>query len=333
VNAIVKSDADAFRAGFARIGPQIKATLPAHVSFEKFERVAMLAVQREPELLKTDHRTLFLELQKCAADGLLPDGRQAVIVRRWNSKLGKEAATYQPMVAGLRQLMRNSGEVAALHAQVVYEGEPFRIVLGDEERIEHERKLDCVNDEKIIGAYAVATLKDGEKVREFMTWAEIEKVRNVNKFWQKGPWAMWKAEMSRKSVVRRLYKSVPQSTDKEGERLQRAIERDDEHSRDEAPASDVVTIEGDAFEAASNGANQMTEAHETIDATTSDPEATQAQDLLTQINTCATEAEVKAFNSHPAVRRRMAGWEKTRPDLHKTVSDAAAAAVEKGRGT
>jgi len=29
------------------------------------------------------------------------------------------------------------------------------------------------------------------------------------------------------------------------------------------------------------------------------------------------------------VRRRMAGWEKTRPDLHKTVYDAAAAAVGK----
>jgi len=252
---ISKNEVSAFRAGFAQIAPQIKKTLPAHVTYEKFERVCMMAVQREPELLKTDARTLFLELQKCAADGLMPDGRQAVIVRRWNNKLEKEAATYQPMVAGLRVLMRNSGEVAALHAQLVYEGEPFRIVLGDEERIEHERKLDCVDDSKIIGAYAVATLKDGEKVREFMTWKEIERARNVNKHWAKGPWASWKGEMSRKTVVRRLFKSLPQSVDKEGERLQRAIERDDEDVVDVEATQVAGTIEHDAFEAASSGVN------------------------------------------------------------------------------
>lgn len=261
MNAIAKNDAENFRTSFSRIVPQIKAALPAHVPFEKFERITMMAVQRDPDILRTDQRTLLMELQKCAADGLLPDGRQAVIVRRWNSKLNKEAATYQPMVAGLRVLMRNSGEVASLHAQVVYEGEPFRIVLGDEERIEHERRLDCVHDDKIIGAYAVATLKDGEKVREFMTWAEIEKVRNVNKFWNKGPWAQWKAEMCRKSVVRRLYKSVPQSTDKEGERLQRAIERDEDLT--DQVSAEILTIDADEFESASAG--KVVELHQQSD--------------------------------------------------------------------
>ena len=323
MNAIVKSEADTFRAGFARIVPQIKATLPSHVSFEKFERVAMMAVQREPELLKTDHKTLFLELQKCAADGLLPDGRQAVIVRRWNSKLGKEAATYQPMVAGLRILMRNSGEVTALHAQVVYEGEPFRIVLGDDERIEHERVLSCVDDSKIIGAYAVATLKDGEKVREFMTWAQIEKVRNVNKYWQKGPWASWPSEMSRKSVVRRLYKSVPQSTDKEGERLQRAIERDDESHPEDALAPEIITIEADAFETASTGADPTEDP---------DPDEAQARDFIAQIATCQTREEVEAFTANAAVKRRLAAWTKEKLALQQKVLDAAAAAVGKFGG-
>ena len=263
---ISKTDIDTFKAGFNRIAPQIKAALPTHVSPAKFERVAMLAVQRDPKLLQSDARTLFLELQKCAADGLLPDGRQAVLVRRWNKNLGKECATYQPMVAGLRVLLRNGGEVAALHAQVVYEGEPFKIVLGDDERIEHERVMDCVDDDRIIGAYAVATLKDGEKVREFMTWKEIEKARNVNKDWAKGPWAAWKSEMCRKTIVRRLFKSLPQSVDKEGERIQRALERDDET---EAPTIDGTASPApvlDDFEVASSG--------QVIDALPNGPAAT-----------------------------------------------------------
>lgn len=320
MNAIAKTDADQFRVGFARIVPQIKATLPAHVPFEKFERICMMAVQRDPDLLKTDHRTLFLELQKCAADGLLPDARQAVIVRRWNSKLNKEAATYQPMVAGLRILMRNSGEVATLHAQVVYEGEPFRIVLGDEERIEHERRMECISDDKIVGAYAVATLKDGEKIREFMTWPELEKVRNVNKFWNKGPWATWKAEMCRKSVVRRLYKSVPQSVDKAGEALERAIERDDELQRaDTVPANSMMTIEADEFEAVSSG--------RVIDAEqppTTDPEPARAADFIAAIAEKETRPELDKFIGGKAFQASMSAWQTSHPDLFKQVDDAVA---------
>src|SRR6185312_1471032 len=82
---IARGHIEAFQEGFIRSAPQIKAVLPSHIPFEKFERVAMMAVQLEPRLLQCELRSLFLELQKCAADGLLPDRKEAVITYRWSS--------------------------------------------------------------------------------------------------------------------------------------------------------------------------------------------------------------------------------------------------------
>lgn len=223
--AIGKTQVEQFQQGFAATVPQIKAVLPSHIPFEKFERVAMLAVQLEPKLLQCEMKSLFLEFQKCAADGLLPDRKEAVITYRYNSKKGCNVAVYQPMIAGVKKLARNSGEVSSFTAQNVYEGEPFRIVLGDDERIEHERKLDRIDDNKIIGSYAVVKLRDGSIIREFMSIAEIHKARNTNKDWAKGPWSTWPGEMCRKTVGHRIAKSIPRSSDKEGERFHNALER------------------------------------------------------------------------------------------------------------
>jgi recombination protein RecT len=115
-----RAQVEQFQNGFAATIPQIKAVLPDHIPFEKFERIAMMAVQLEPKLLLCEMKSLFLELQKCAADGLLPDRKEAVITYRWNSKKGNNVAVYQPMIAGIRKLARNSGEVVSFTAQNVY---------------------------------------------------------------------------------------------------------------------------------------------------------------------------------------------------------------------
>lgn len=227
MSEVANVEAQSFAKNFKRVEGQIRAALPSHIPFEKFERVCMLAVQKEPRLLECDQRSLFLECQKSAADGLMPDGREAVLTVRWNSKLGRNVAVYQPMVAGLMKLARNSGEILSLHAEIVYKGEKFAVVLGDEPRIEHERNLDLVDAAPPIAVYAVALLKSGEKQREVLTAKQVESIRNVNRDWAKGPWGgPFASEMWRKSAIRRLYKRLPSSTDRDGDdRFGRAVER------------------------------------------------------------------------------------------------------------
>ena len=222
MNALTSRGAD-FKAAYKQLAPNIMQSLPNHIPPERFERAAMMAVQRNPDLLsKADRRSLLLALQRAAQDGLMPDGREGAIVLFGNQ------ATWMPMVAGLMKLARNSGEIASISGQVVYKGEKFRVTLGDEERIEHERDMSLADDAEIIAAYAVATLKNGEKVREVLTRSQIEKIRNVSRSKTSGPWVQWYDQMSIKSAIRRLSKRLPLSTDRDGdERFQRAAEAEE----------------------------------------------------------------------------------------------------------
>ncbi|MDR6181999.1 recombinase RecT [Asaia bogorensis] len=248
---------DQFAHEFSKIIPQVQAVLPAHIPFEKFERVVRIAVQKNTSLLECSPKSLFMECVKAASDGLLPDGREGAIVPRWNSQARCKEAVWQPMVAGLMKLARNSGQIASISSQVVFRGERFRVVLGDNETIEHERDLELAGSDDIVAAYAVARLKDGsEPIREVMTWKQIEKVRNVNEYWQKGPWAKWKDEMARKTVIRRLAKRLPFSTDRDDDRLRDAIERTDALMDINAVVAEQAPV--DAFEAAAMGIEHKT---------------------------------------------------------------------------
>lgn len=223
MNAVAKSEIGRFQEGYKQLANNIARTLPSHISAERFERAAMVAVQRNPDLLaKADRRSLFLSLQRAAQDGLLPDGREGAIV------LFGTQAQWMPMVAGLMKLARNSGEIASINAHVAYEGEKFLVVLGDDERIEHERNMTLADEAKPIACYAVARLKDGEIIREVMTWKQIQKVREVSRAKNSGPWVQWTDEMAKKTAIRRLAKRLPLSTDRpEDNRLQSAIEAQD----------------------------------------------------------------------------------------------------------
>ena len=116
-----------------------------------------------------------------------------------------------PMIAGLRKKVRNSGEIATWDAHVVYENDAFEFELGDDPFIKHKPAL--VDRGKPIAAYSVATLKSGEKSREVMSMAEIDKVRAVSRAKDRGPWVDWREEMMRKTVARRHAKVLPMSTD------------------------------------------------------------------------------------------------------------------------
>lgn len=196
---------------------QFALALPEHVSPERFVRVVLTAINSNPELQKADRTSVLGAAMKCAQDGLLPDGREAALVVYG----GK--ASYLPMIAGVLAKVRRSGELLTINAHIVYERDTFSYVLGDEERIEHQPYLEGDRG-KPIAAYAVAKTKDGGIYREVMSVAQINQVRNVSRAKNNGPWVSWWDEMARKTVLRRLSKRLPMSTD-----LLQVFQRDDDH--------------------------------------------------------------------------------------------------------
>lgn len=218
---------------------QFNAALPGHIPVERFKRVVLTAIQHNPALASADRQTLWNSAMKAAQDGLLPDGREAaLVIYKTKIKDGArdiwiDAVQYLPMIAGVRKRVRNSGEIATWEVNLVHEKDAFNFELGDEPFIKHKPFL-AGDRGKIIAAYSVAVLKGGEKSREVMMIHEIERIRQLSKAKDKGPWTDHYGEMCRKTVAKRHAKVLPLSTD-----LDDLIRRDDNlYDFDEARQGD-----------------------------------------------------------------------------------------------
>lgn len=221
--------------------PEFARALPAHIPSERFTRIAVSAVNSNPDLLspEVDRRSLYAAVMKAAADGLVIDGRESALVT-FKGKNGV-IAQYMPMVAGILKKMRNSGEISNISTGVVYRNEydqgRFKYVKGDTESLTHDPIL---FEEKgpMIGVYAVVTLKDGAKVREFMDMKQIEKVKAVSRSANSdyGPWKKWFEEMATKSVLRKVSKLCPMSNDLD------AVFKNDEDNVDIDAAPELAIV-------------------------------------------------------------------------------------------
>lgn len=200
---------ESVRGALTQMAPQFKMALPANVTPDKFIRVMMTAIQNNPKLLECVRQSLYSAAMKCAQDGLLPDGRQAALVPF------KDQVQYMPMTAGILQKVRNSGELASISPQVVFENDEFEFWVDEKgEHLKHKPKLTGDRGAAKF-AYAVATTKDGSAYIEVMSSEEIEQVRQVSRAKDSGPWRDWPGEMWKKTVIRRLSKRLPMSTDLE----------------------------------------------------------------------------------------------------------------------
>ena len=214
------SQADEVCASLAKMANSIAAALPPHITPEKFVRVAQTAVRQNPDLIQADRASLYGAVLQAAADGLLPDGVEAMIAV-YNTNHGtKESpkwvkeASYSPMVAGIMKKVRNSGELAAIDAQVVCEKDEYEAWVDEKGPHFKFRKAKGDRGKEVI-TFAYAILRSGSVYFEEMSEQDTDAIENMSKskaIW-KGP---FRSEMKRKSALRRLCKRLPMSTDIEG---------------------------------------------------------------------------------------------------------------------
>lgn len=223
-----QQELDTYTDGFA-------AMLPANVPVERFKRVLMTAVGNNPDLLYANRRTLYIAAGKCAADGLIPDNREAALVvyntevkqrnpeTGLDEKIRMDVVQYMPMVFGVRKRMRNSGDILSAIAEAVHRNDTFKYRLGDDPFIEHDPPP--LGDERgeVIGAYAIIKLKSGEVIRDVMDRPTIELARNVSRGKEGPMWKNFYHEAAKKTVLRRAAKQAPQSAE-----LEALLYRDEE---------------------------------------------------------------------------------------------------------
>ena len=188
---------------------QITQALPKGVDVDRFTRTTLTAIQQNPAIIECDRTSLYNAIVRCAHDGLMPDGREAVLTS-FNTKVGSEwvkKAVCMPMVFGVIKQMGKAGITA--YAASVYEGEDFTL-WNDElgQHIKHSPDPFAA-DRKLVGVYAVARTKDGVTYVETLGVSEIDKVRRASKSPDKGPWLEWYDRMGQKSALHRVAKRMP----------------------------------------------------------------------------------------------------------------------------
>jgi recombination protein RecT len=149
------------RDDLGRMQEQFKFALPAHIPAERFVRVVLTAVQRNPKLLRCTRQSFFNACMSAANDGLLPDGREGAIVPYGDDGEGggskSENAQWLPMIAGLRKKVRNSGALTEWNVQVVQQGDDFDYALGDNPYIHHKPSPTGGRTRPVLFAYSIAT--------------------------------------------------------------------------------------------------------------------------------------------------------------------------------
>lgn len=206
---------------------QVESLLPPGIDVKRFMRTAVNAISTHSQadkLLDADRQSLFNACQKAAGDGLLIDGREATLVVFRDKRLDMEVVSYIPMVQGMVKLARNSGEISNLIAEVVYSKDLFKYRPAHDPHPLHQP--DWFGDRgEPVGAYAVVTLKDGEKITTVLPGERILAIgqggRNADQYIP-GKGAHY-GEWWRKTVIKNVLKYAPKSS-----QLESALEADNE---------------------------------------------------------------------------------------------------------
>lgn len=178
---------------------RVEEVLPKGTSLDakRLLKIAALAINKEPKLLRCDRFTVLESILEAAALGLHLNNREAYLI--------PYQTTCKLMIdyKGFVKLALTSGEISSIHCDVVYQNDKFEVTHGENAQLNHEPDYNGEDRGKIVAAYSYVKFKDGSSSHEVMTLKEIENVRKTSAANGSSPWKNHFAEMAKKTVFRR----------------------------------------------------------------------------------------------------------------------------------
>jgi recombination protein RecT len=266
----VKQKAQTIRQMLDKQAGELARAVPRHIDPARFMRTTLTVIMQNQKLLDCTPQSIVGAMMQAGAWGLEldPGLGQAYLVpyhdRRNDRNLAQLQIGYQGMIA----LALRSQQVKKVIARAVYEKDTFHYSFGLEEKLEHVPYAE-EDPGPLVYVYAVAALDSGEKQFDVMSKAEVEKIRKRSRAADSGPWVTDYDSMAKKTVVRRLCKFLPKSTE-----LAQVIAREERFERGE----EVIDLEGFTVEAIPEQQAQLPAA-----------ETPATPSLLDQVETAATK--------------------------------------------
>lgn len=188
-----------------------------------------------------------VHLQKCSGESVLqavlnianvgltlnPAAKEAYLIPRWNNLTKSMEACLDPSYIGLVKLLTDTGSVKSMVCQLVHDGDIFEIDLANNlSPVVHKPELSSSKKGNVKGVYALATLSDNTRQVEWMDIEEVNQIRDRSETYKafkenkikSCTWASDYGEMTRKTVIKRIYKYLPRS--EKAAVLDRAVELD-----------------------------------------------------------------------------------------------------------
>lgn len=181
---------------------KIHREMPEGYSMEKVKRLALHLMQANDRVQNCTPQSIYLGVLKSAHLDLSFDLGECHLV-----PYGKEA-DFQIDYKGLIKLVKRSGEVLNVKADVVREGDEFGYQRGlrpEDRYLVHRPKT--FSEANIIGAYVIFDLAHGENEFEVISRKELDAIRSK----ASGGSMMWNdffEEAAKKAVIRRGIKTL-----------------------------------------------------------------------------------------------------------------------------
>lgn len=192
----------------------VSLALPRHCTADRFTRVALSALTRQPKLAECTKESVIKCMLSLSELGLEPDGRRCHLIPFKNNAKGITECTLIIGYTGLAELAQRGGTVSTIHADVVCENDEFVYDRG--QLLSH--KIDFRRPRgDFYAAYALVRMKDGGEKVEVMSKEDILSCRDSSSgyrafkagYSKNNPWVDSKsseAEMWKKTVFRRCAK-------------------------------------------------------------------------------------------------------------------------------
>lgn len=201
---------------------KMKNVLPTHITPEKMARLSLGELRLNDKLREAAQKnpeSFVSAVMLASQSGLEIGGAKGhgYLVPY------KGEVTFMPGYRGLIDLARRTGQVTSIGVHVVYEEDEFEMELGLEERVIHKPNLDGDRGKPRL-VYGVARFTDGSHHFDWMPMQDVDRIMKGSQ--SKGDWGPWKdhkPEMIRKTMIRRLTKYLPMSSD----RLEKAVDASD----------------------------------------------------------------------------------------------------------
>lgn len=183
---------------------------------------ALQHINKSPALLKCSIESMQQAVLNISNIGLSlnPAAKEAYLIPRWNNLSKSMECVLEPGYVGLVKLLTDAGSIKSILCQIVYEADTFSIDLASNTNpVSHKPELTKSKRGEVKGCYALATLFDGTRQVEWMDVEEINSIRDRSetyKAFKEGKiksctWVSDYGEMSRKTVIKRIYKYLPRT--------------------------------------------------------------------------------------------------------------------------